>query len=154
MADVLHESSKRVETLLDRFSAFPVSTGARADAEELVRVVSALYGECLRRISQTVQAELGPRAGPLIEECCADPLVASLMITHELHPVSLQERVRRAVEPIAGVTVLSVSEDLVEVRVDGMDDLVGKAEQAVRIAAPEVLDVRAVGQTISLLGVR
>jgi hypothetical protein len=152
--DVLHESSKRVEALLDRFSAFPATTGARTDAEELVRVISSLYGEGLRRIAARLKTELGGRSEAILERCCEDPLVAGLLVTHALHPVPLEERVRRAADGIEGVQVLSVSEDLVELRVDGSEDLAAKAEHAVYAAAPEVLEIRAKGLTISLLGIR
>jgi Fe-S cluster biogenesis protein NfuA len=162
VSDLLSESSRRVETLLDRFSAFPPATGARADAEELVRVVSSLYGECLRRLVQELRAELGDGANELLERRCSDPLVASLLITHGLHPVPLEERVRRALDSVrpilqqkgASVELLSVDEDVVSLRVDGMNEVVSVVEKAIREGAPEVLDVRTVGQTISLLSVR
>jgi hypothetical protein len=162
MADLLSQSSQRVETLLDRFSAFPPSTGARADAEELVRLVSSLYGECLRRIVSDLHAQLGEGANEWLERWCRDPLIASLLITHGLHPVALEERVRRALGALrpaleaksATVELLSVDEDVVCVRIDGMADVVPLVEQAVRAAAPEVLDVRTAGQTISLLSVQ
>lgn len=162
MSDLLNESSRRVETLLDRFSAFPPSTGARGDAEELVRVISGLYGECLRRITHAVNDELGKRGRELLERACEDPLVASLLITHGLHPVPLDVRVRRAVDGLrpslreknADLELIEVNEDVVSVRVEGMADLVPLVEEAIHTAAPEVLEVRAAGQTISLLGVR
>jgi hypothetical protein len=157
----LDRTSKRVETLLERFSAFPVTTGARADAEELVRVISALYGECLQSIVQTLRDRLGDRADEFLEQCCADPVVASLLITHGLHPVALEARVRKALDELqpslaqkdAGVELSSISEDVVELRVRGMADVVPLIEQAVYAAAPEVLEVRCSGQTISLLSV-
>ena len=158
---MLDSSSRRVETLLDRFSAFPVSTGARTDAEELVRTISSLYGECLRSIAQTLREELGERGEAMLERCCEDPLVTSLLVTHDLHPVPLAQRVARAIDRLkpeldqkhAAVQLLAVSEDVVSVRVDGTADVVSLVEQAVYSAAPEVLEVRAAGQTISLLGV-
>lgn len=159
----LDDASKRVETLLERFNAFPSTTGVRADAEELVRVVSGLYGECLDRIAQALRAAFGKEeADALLERCCNDSLVASLLITHGLHPVPLQERVRRAVESVrpylqshdAEADIVHVDEDLVEVRMTGTADVIPKIESAIREAAPEVLDVRAAGQTISLLEVR
>jgi hypothetical protein len=149
----LDQASKRIETLLDRFSAFPATTGARADAEELVRITSSLHGECLRRIVHRLREELGPRADLLLEHACSDPLIASLLVTHGLHPVPLEDRVRRAVEQFDDVQLLGVTEDLVEIRVDGTADTAEKAEQAIHAAAPEVLEVRSVGQTISLLNV-
>src|SRR5579884_1005036 len=144
MSDALAQASRRVETLLDRFSAFPPSTGARADAEELVRVVSSLYGECLRRIIDATHADAGERADAWIERWCADPLIASLLITHGLHPVPLEQRVHRALDALrteleaqgAAVELVSVDEDAVCVRVDGMADVVPRVEQAVHAAAP------------------
>jgi len=159
----LDDASKRVETLLERFNAFPSTTGVRADAEELVRVVSGLYGECLDSIAQTLQATLGKEeADALLERCCNDPVVASLLITHALHPVPLQERVKRALDGVrpylqshgADADIVHVDEDLVELRVTGMAEVIPKIESTIREAAPEVLEVRAVGQTISLLEVR
>jgi hypothetical protein len=146
VGDLLHDSSRRVETLLDRFSLLPPATGARADAEELVRVVASLHGECLRRIASAMPKEL-------LEQCCADPLVSSLLVTHNLHPVPLDERVRRAIATVAGAELVSVSEDCVGVRLSGPSSAVSAIERAVHSAAPEVLDVRVTGQTISLLEV-
>ncbi len=159
----LDRASERVETLLDRFSALPPATGARADAAELVRVLSTLYGEALREIAESIRAALGEQQGnALLERCCESPTVAALLITHGLHPVPLQARVERALESVrpylhehdADAEIVRIDEDVVEVRVNGMDGVVPKIERAIREAAPEVLDVRAVGQTISLLEVR
>ncbi len=162
MADLLNASSNRVQTLLDRFSAFPPSTGARADAEELVRIISSLYGEGLRRMIRVLHDEFGERADDAIEACCADPVIASLLITHGLHPVPLEERVRRALDAVRGelrakggdAELIRADEDVVSVRIDGMSDLVPIVERAIYANAPEVLEVRAVGQTVSLLNVR
>jgi hypothetical protein len=153
MSDVLYESSKRVETLLDRFSAYPPATGARTDAEEIVRVVSGLYGECLRRMVSVLREDMGEHATALLKRCCEDPLTASLLITHELHPVPLEQRVEDAISRFEGVRAVTITEELVELRVDGPADLVPKVEQAIYAAAPEVLAVRAAGATISLLDI-
>lgn len=157
--ELLDRSSKRIEALLDRFSAYPAASGARADAEELVRTVSTLYGDCLREVVETLRAELGARSDALLERCCDDALTASLFITHGLHPVPLETRVRRALDSLgktlreqgAAVEVVSVDEDTVSVRIDGPSQVVPAVEQAIFAAAPEVLDVRCAGQTISLL---
>ncbi len=162
MTDLLNESSNRVQTLLDRFSLFPPSTGARTDAEELVRIISSLYGEGLRRMIRILRDELGSNADPAIESCCADPVVASLLVTHGLHPVPLEERVRRALDAVrpelqakgGDAEFVSADEDVASVRINGMADLIPIVERAVHMYAPEVLEVRAVGQTVSLLNLR
>jgi Fe-S cluster biogenesis protein NfuA len=79
-----------------------------------------------------------------------------------LHPVPLEERVRRAIEALgpelrrenADAELVSVDEDVVSVRVNGMAGVVAAVEQAIHAAAPEVMEVRCIGQTISLLGAR
>jgi Fe-S cluster biogenesis protein NfuA len=84
------------------------------------------------------------------------------LITHGLHPVPLEERVRRAIEYVrptlqakgGDAQLISADEDVVSVRIDGMSDLIPIVERAVFAQAPEVLEVRAVGQTVSLLNVR
>lgn len=161
-AEILDASSRRVEDLLARFDAFPASTGARADAEELVRAVSGAYGAALERIVRTLYENAGARAEDVLVRCCDDPLVATLFIAHGLHPVPIEARVRAAIESVrpyvaangGALELLSVNEDEVVVRLDGMADLLAKIERAVFEAAPEVLRVRAVGQTISLLELR
>ena len=162
MGDLLNESSSRVQTLLDRFSLFPPSTGARTDAEELVRVISSLYGEGLRRMIGMLREELGANADDVVESCCADPIVASLLVTHGLHPIPLEERARRALDAIrpelrakgGDAELLSADEDVVSVRIEGMADLIPIVERAIHLHAPEVLEVRTVGQTVSLLNLR
>src|SRR5581483_7424311 len=103
MRDLLQESSSRVETILERFGNFPATTGARADGEELVRIVSTLYGEGLRRIVAELRDAVGEeRADRMLEACCEVALVASLFVTHGLHPVPLRERVERAIASVSG----------------------------------------------------
>jgi Fe-S cluster biogenesis protein NfuA len=158
----LDGASKRVEALLERFSALPATTGARADAEELVRVVSSLHGEALRRVARTLRDEIGDGANAVLERCCDDPIVAGLFITHGMHPVPLRERVERAIESVrpslcehgVDVEIVSVDEDEVQLRVQGTAEVIPAIERAILKFAPEVLEVRTAGETISLLEVR
>lgn len=162
--DELEHASQRVETLLQRFSALPPATGARADAEELVSVLSGLYGEALRDIAETVRTALGEEEGNvLLERCCeSSPTVATLFVTYGLHPIPLQTRVERALDSTRGylrkrdadAEIVRLDEDIVEIRVNGSADVIPAIERAIREAAPEVLEVRAIGQTISLLEAR
>lgn len=163
MADLLQETGERVEALLKHFGAFPPSTHAREDAEELVQRVSALYGEGLRRLLQALKNELGERAHEVLEPACSDTIVTALLVTHALHPVPLEERVRRAVESVlpymkshgGGVEILSIDEDAVDVKLQGSCDgctasqatLKDALERAIFAAAPEVLQVRAAEPT-------
>lgn len=95
----------RVERLLEQLRGSPDPRAAKV-AEELVGCLVRLYGAGLERIV----AMVGPHRSP---ELCADPLVESLMLVHDLHPLDAEARIRRALDrlgPAAG-----------EVRFDGID---------------------------------
>ncbi len=90
----LRATGDRIELLLDRLH----SQGDRAScerAEELLRLVTDLYGAALARV-----IELARREPPILDALVSDELVASLLIVHGLHPVSLAERVEGALEQV------------------------------------------------------
>lgn len=62
---------------------------AGALGEELASCLVGLYGDGLARIT----AALGPER---VAELCRDPLVASLLLVHDLHPVPVDERIHAA----------------------------------------------------------
>jgi Fe-S cluster biogenesis protein NfuA len=69
-----------------------------ATAEELVSCLVELYGAGLARITEIVgEDESGPK---LMDKLVADPLVESLLLVHDLHPLDTSARVRRAVEEV------------------------------------------------------
>jgi Fe-S cluster biogenesis protein NfuA len=91
----IRATGDRIERLLDqlRASAEPQSC---AQAEELVRLVTELYGEGLARIVSLV-GEADPQ---LVGRLADDDLVASLLMVHELHPDPVEARVRKALETV------------------------------------------------------
>jgi hypothetical protein len=91
-------AADRVDRLLAQLRAGP-DPRAAAVAEELVRCLVQLYGAGLERIVQIADPE----------RLAADPLVESLLLVHDLHPLDTDTRIRRAVAGMAGV------------RYDGMD---------------------------------
>jgi Fe-S cluster biogenesis protein NfuA len=121
-------------------------------AEELLRLVSELYGVGLERVLEIV----GARAPDLIDELAADELVASLLLAHGLHPDSIEARVEAAlasVRPFLGrhggdVELLALDDELgaVKLRLLGSCDgcpssaatLQGAVEVAILEKAPEV----------------
>jgi Fe-S cluster biogenesis protein NfuA len=68
-----------------------------ATAEELVSCLVELYGAGLAEIVRIVRedADAGAR---LLAALAADPLVESLLLVHDLHPVDLGTRVGRALD--------------------------------------------------------
>lgn len=148
-ADVL-ELSGRVETLLEGFQN-------RAQAEELLRALVTLYGEGLRRTLAVI--ERAPDGARMLDELCADPFVAGLLLVHDLHPVPLRTRIERALDKArpyirshgGEVEVLAVEDGIVELRLSGTCDgcpassatMKLNIEREIRALAPEVLEVRA-----------
>jgi Fe-S cluster biogenesis protein NfuA len=91
-------AGERVEALLAelRARAGPQAGGA---AEELVSCLVELYGAGLTAIAAILGAD--PDAGPrLLAALAADPLVESLLLVHDLHPLSTDARIRRALEQV------------------------------------------------------
>jgi Fe-S cluster biogenesis protein NfuA len=87
----------RVEALLSELRS-QAGPQVAATAEELVSCLVELYGAGLARITEIVgEDESGPK---LMDKLVADPLVESLLLVHDLHPLDTSARVRRAVEEV------------------------------------------------------
>jgi Fe-S cluster biogenesis protein NfuA len=89
-------TGERVEALLAelRTRAGPQAADA---AEELVGCLVELYGAGLSAIVAILGAD--PDAGPrLLDALAGDPLVESLLLVHDLHPLDADTRINRALE--------------------------------------------------------
>ena len=90
-------AGERVEALLSELRS-QAGPQVAATAEELVGCLVELYGAGLARITEIVgEDESGPK---LMDKLVADPLVESLLLVHDLHPLDTSARVRRAVEEV------------------------------------------------------
>ena len=147
----LRASGERIEQALTELqqSADPRTLGL---AEEVLRLVSELYGAGMARMVEIVDA----RAPELVQEFTSDELVASLLLVQGLHPDSLEARVQEALEsvrPFLGqhggdVELVGIDDDLgaVKIRLLGSCDgcpasaatLQGAVEVAILEKAPEV----------------
>jgi Fe-S cluster biogenesis protein NfuA len=91
---------ERVEALLSELRS-QAGPQVAATAEELVSCLVELYGAGLARITEIISAAEVEGAEPqLMDKLVADPLVESLLIVHDLHPLDTSTRVRRAVEEV------------------------------------------------------
>ena len=124
------QALERVDALLADAESDPL-------ARELVQAITDLYGEGLARI---VAMTPDPR------ELARDELVAQLLVLHGLHPVPLEDRVRRALAEVNGVELIGISDGVVTLR--GCNP---QAEAAIQRAAPDVERIDDVEQPILLL---
>lgn len=88
----LRDVGDQVEALLAEFAEAGDPVGAER-AEQLVRLLMELYGGGLERVMELAS---GAAAADFVERLTEDPLVASLLILHDLHPVPLEQRVEQA----------------------------------------------------------
>ena len=147
----LRATGDRIEQLLDelRATADPRTCDR---AEELLRLVSELYGAGLARV-----VELAGEGDPgLVERFVGDDLLASLLLVHGLHPKDLRRRVEDAlaqVRPFLGahggdVELLDLDEGAGAVRLRLLGSCEGcpssavtlqlAVERAITEAAPEI----------------
>jgi Fe-S cluster biogenesis protein NfuA len=91
-------AGERVEALLAELSSH-AGPAVAATAEELVSCLVELYGAGLAEVIRIVSED--PDAGPrLMDALVADPLVESLLLVHDLHPLDTATRVRRAIDQV------------------------------------------------------
>ncbi|OJF11108.1 NifU family protein [Couchioplanes caeruleus] len=136
-------AAERIDQLLAELRGRPDRRAADL-AEELIRCLVQLYGAGLTRIAAGLGADQ-------LEDLCADPLVESLLLVHDLHPMDTGTRIRRALERLRdpGLEYLGVDEaGVVRVRLpagggcpSSRQAVVHRIESIVMQAAPEVTDV-------------
>lgn len=148
MSTELERRLERIDGLVERLEtgADPVSG---ATARELVQILMELHGAALERIV-TLMHQAGPAGDAVIGQCANDPLVRSVLLLYDLHPVDPETRVREAIDHTrpyidshGGAVELVRLDDqgAVHVRVQGAASLSGVVENAVREAAPDLATV-------------
>lgn len=156
----LRAAGDRIEHLLDRLRA-ELDPGAWMALEEVVRLVTDLYGAGLERTLDLADEVLGdsPAGSDLFDRLVHDDLVASLLIVHGLHPDEVGRRVEQALDGVrpylashgGGVELLGVDEEpgVVRLRLLGSCDgcpsssatLRDAVEHAIHEAAPEIVTI-------------
>jgi len=153
--------SARVEELLDALKSGGFG-GAASAAEELVSLLVGLYGDGLARI-MAVLAESGPQGEAIIGRLADDPLVESLLLLHDLHPLDVDARIQRALDRVrpylgshaGGVQYLGVADGIARLKLEGSCDGCPSSTVTVQLAisgavqdaAPEVTEVVVEGVT-------
>ena len=156
----VQQAGDRIEALLAQLRAG--GGPAAGAAEELVGLLVGLYGDGLSRIAAALRGG-GPAGAAMLAELAEDPLVESLLLLHDLHPLDVDTRIQRALDRIrpylgshaGGVQYLGVTGGVARLRLEGSCHGCPSStatvqlaiEGAVTGAAPEVSDVVVEGMT-------
>jgi hypothetical protein len=132
------ETGERIEELLAelRTQAGPAAADA---AEELVSCLVRLYGTGLARIMRLTRDDSRLQA-----RLVTDPVVESLLLIHDLHPLDVGTRIRRALGRLGvGAELLSIDEaGVATIRLASSAKAeLADIERAVADAAPETTGV-------------
>ena len=132
-------------------------------AEELVRTLVDLYGEGFAHVMNVAQSAAdGGQPGGIVDQLVADPLVASLLLVHDLHPVNVDTRIQKALDDVrpylgshaGGVEYLGVDDEgVVHLKLEGSCHGCPSStvtvrlaiEKAIEEAAPETVRVEVAG---------
>ena len=123
-------TSNRIESLLAEVAVAPSVARAHEKTEDLVRALVEFYGEGLERLLEVVHDAAGERSPAIFEALCADPHVESLLALHGLHPLSLEDRVRAALDSVrpylasheGGIEIDRVAGGIAYLRLEGSCD--------------------------------
>lgn len=156
----VRDVGERVEELIAGLTS--AGGPAAAAAEELVRLLVGLYGDGLSHITAAL-AQAGPEGTALLAKISEDPLVGSLLLLHELHPLDVDARIQRALDEVrpylgshaGGVEYLGVRDGVARLRLEGSCHGCPSSTVTVQLAitgavqdaAPEVTDVVVEGMT-------
>ena len=146
--------SGRIEALVAELETLE-NVSVRSRVEELVRLLLHLHGEGLARMLAVLQ-EPNFDAGHAVERLAADPVVASVLMLHDLHPHDIRTRIERALDLVrpnlphgVDVTLVEVSDRIVRLRIVAaaggcgtpIETIRATVDTAIRDAAPDVREV-------------
>ena len=149
------QHAEQIEQLVQRVTAIP-DDDARTAALELMQALMDLHGSGLSRIVELL-SESGESGRNSLAELSRDPLICGLLVLYGVHPVPVEQRVAFAIEKIqpqlrkrgGNVELLEVIDGTVRIALHASgngchsspDALKPLVEQAIREAAPEIVEV-------------
>ncbi|MBV9838618.1 MAG: NifU family protein [Solirubrobacterales bacterium] len=137
---------ERVQQLQDQLELLPEGP-SRSLAEELLGAVVQMYGAGLERIIETLGGA-GEPGEQLALELADDPFVATLLLIHDLHPLSLEQRVEQALDSVrpymeshgGNVELLSLQEGLARIHLRGSCSDCSASSVTLELAVKQALE--------------
>lgn len=127
---------------------------------EAIQALLELHGEVIDRMLELMAAR-GEAGETTVRELAADEMIGGLLLLHGIHPVSLEDRIRTALEKVrpylgshgGDVELLEVREGVARLRLQGSCDgcpsstqtLKYAIEKEVAEAAPDLVDLKVEG---------
>ncbi|MGH2937662.1 MAG: NifU family protein [Solirubrobacterales bacterium] len=120
---------------------------ARDAAQELVAAILEMHGAGLAKIGAVLD-EAGAAGEAAKAKLVADPVVASLLLIHDLYPVPLEQRVGEALQEVrpymeshdGNVELLGVEDGVVRLRLAGSCDGCPASASTLELAIKEALE--------------
>jgi Fe-S cluster biogenesis protein NfuA/nitrite reductase/ring-hydroxylating ferredoxin subunit len=139
LVERVQELTARLDTIED--------PAARELAEELTSAVVQMYGVGLERTLAAIK-QAGPAGEPIMDALVQDGVVASLMLIHDLYPVSVEERVLQALERVrpymeshgGNVELLGVHEGIAHLRLQGSCKSCSASSSTLELAVRQALE--------------
>jgi hypothetical protein len=146
--------TQRIERALDEVNTL-ADDRARGSATALIEALMDLHGAAMARI-----VELLSESRESLAKLADDPLICGMLVLYGVHPLSLEDRIERTVEKLRaklqkqGTSLELVSTDNNVVRIKIQNSQPGAQangavqsaiEQAIREAAPEVVEIAIAG---------
>lgn len=142
--------------LLDRLQSLSAAVDeltdprARELAQELVAAVIAMYGDGLRRIVGAI-SEARDAGATILDQLSQDGAVASLLLIHDLYPVSLEERVIEALDTVrpymeshgGNVELLEIDDGVAKLALQGSCNGCAASRATLELAIKQALDEHA-----------
>jgi Fe-S cluster biogenesis protein NfuA len=150
---------RKVEALIEEIEA-SADPQLRSRTADLTALLMEMHGVGLKRMVELLRQD-DAVGGGVVERLAREPLVASLLLLHGLHPVELATRVAQALDQVrpllrshgGDVELLAIEEGVVRLRLVGSchgcpsstQTLKNSIEEAIYGLAPDVVELHVEG---------
>ena len=122
----LLERTKRIQDLMERIERLP-NPAARALLQDCLESLLVMYGDGLGRLMAILRQDGSATGEQLLAQVLKDSHVRGLLLIHGLHPLSLEQRLKQALDQVrpymqshgGTVELLSLNGDFARLRLEG-----------------------------------